>query len=560
MTPFEVYIKTMYWSVVTFTTVGYGDLSPINKEEKVFGMIYMLLNITLMSYIIGSITLLVVKNDADAGKYRHHVQILHSYCDHNLIMDDYHALKTQLKVEFDVQGGDEMVLSKFPKTMRQKVLYKLYSPGMQDTYLMEGIRQHFITDFLSACRIVIFSSGEELITRGATSTDLFFLVDGAVELSSPNSLRSRPVLKRAFSYADSVDHKKRVLERRDFINELSFFTESPQIDNVRTLTVCKMLMITKPEFMFIAEDHPNSFGRLLKNLCSKVKQFRETQDIMHMPTLPTRMEDLQKNGSDETASDDDESDTIMQSLTSAQIEAAFSTVQDMLDNHINRQKDESTTRFLLAASRDDVATINLMCDQGWDPDSADMDYRTALMVASMNGNVRSVEKLLDYGANPHSKDHHGTCSMLEAINNGHDAIIDVLLEERTYPDVLWLNDARASSLLNQAVFDRDVELLKRLIKANVNVNAKDYDLRRPIHIAASEGNMAEFRVLVEAGADLDVKDRWGNTVMEEAKRSGNSELIDYLLQTKLCRSTNNISASMLSVLSEEDDDEHLLES
>jgi len=248
----------------------------------------------------------------------------------------------------------------------------------------------------------------------------------------------------------------------------------------------------------------------------------------------------------------------MESLTSAQIEAIFSSVQDMLENHITRQKDESTTRFLLAASRDDVATINIMCEQGFDPNSADMDYRTALMVASMNGNVRSVEKLLDYGANPQLKDHHGTCAMLEAIHSGHDQVIGVLLEEHGchHADVHWLENARASSLMNQAVFDRDLGQLKRLIRANVNVNAKDYDSRRPIHIAASEGNMAEFQVLVEAGADLEVKDRWGNTVMDEARRSKNPELMDYLLHSKLCRSslvTNNASAgNVLSVLNEEE--------
>ncbi|CAJ1932854.1 unnamed protein product [Cylindrotheca closterium] len=583
MTSSQAYITTMYWSVVTFTTVGYGDLSPINKEEKVFAMIYMLLNITLMSYIIGSITLLVVKNDEAAGVYRHHLQILYKYCAHNNIMEDLPALKTQLKVEFDVQGGDEMILNKFPKTMRQKVLYKLYSSPLQDTYLMEGIRQHFITDFLSACRIVIFSSQEELLTRGATSSDLFFLVEGAVELSAPKNLRSRPSFKRAFSYGDTnhipTDQKSRVLDRRDFINELSFFTESPQIDTVRTLTVCKMLMITKPEFMFIADDHPNSFGKLLKNLCRKVKQFRKNQDMMHMPTLPVCMEhselpqeEWNMSDSDDDSNDDDhfhdgdstidaEHHTVMHSLTSAQIEAALSTVQDMLDNHVTRQKDESTTRFLLAASRDDVATIRHMCNRGFDPDSADMDYRTALMVASMNGHLRTVEKLLDFGANPHLKDHHGTCAMLEAINNRHDEIIDVLLEEHTHPDMNWLSDARASALLNQAVFDRDLPQLQRLLKANVNVNAKDHVDRRPVHIAAAEGNIAEFQLLVEAGADLDVKDHWGNTVMEEAKRSGNAEdIMDYLLQSTLCRSTANVSESMLSVLSEEDNEDELTNS
>lgn len=48
MSSFENYIISLYWSVVTFTTVGYGDFSPRTSIEQIFGMIYMLLNVVLM--------------------------------------------------------------------------------------------------------------------------------------------------------------------------------------------------------------------------------------------------------------------------------------------------------------------------------------------------------------------------------------------------------------------------------------------------------------------------------------------------------------------------------
>jgi CRP-like cAMP-binding protein len=572
LSPFQIYILTLYWSVVTFTTVGYGDLSPVNAAEQIFGMIYMLFNIILMSYIIGSITLLVVKNDEATGMYRDNLETLYSYCTANGLLDDplYKRLKTQLKVEFNHRNvGDEMVLNKFPKTMRQKVLYKLYSPSLEGTNLLKGIRQHFITDFLSACRIVIFSSGEELLTRGAVSSDLFLLVEGEVQLSSPELTRASSISKmdRLSSFGSDI-MSKRTMGNKDFINEISFFTESPQIDTVKTLTVCKTLIISKHEYKSIADDHPGSVGRLLHNLLNKVKMIKEHQELygssgMGMPNLPKSVAVLragsdfdQSNQSDKNTADEEESDTVMQSLTAAQTDAALSSVQDLVEMHINKQKDDHTTRFLFAANRDDIATIRLMCDQGFDPDSCDYDSRTALMVASMKGNVDAVEKLVEYGANPHMKDHHGTCALLEAIENGHDVIIDLLLNERTHPDMHWLDESRASSLLNQAVFDGNVALLQRLVKAGVDVNAGDYDMRRPVHVAASEGNMSAFKILVNAGADLSVRDRWDNSVMEDAKRAKNGKFVEYLQQQTLFRE----SSSSLPSLGEEEDEEEPMES
>ncbi|KAH9327021.1 hypothetical protein KI387_007199, partial [Taxus chinensis] len=55
------YVATVYWSISTLTTVGYGDLYAVNTREKVFTMFYMLFNLGLTSYLIGNITTLVVQ-------------------------------------------------------------------------------------------------------------------------------------------------------------------------------------------------------------------------------------------------------------------------------------------------------------------------------------------------------------------------------------------------------------------------------------------------------------------------------------------------------------------
>lgn len=59
----EKYIYSFYYSITTMTTVGYGDFSPGNTAEVIFGTVYMLFNIVLNSYILGTITMVVIKAD-----------------------------------------------------------------------------------------------------------------------------------------------------------------------------------------------------------------------------------------------------------------------------------------------------------------------------------------------------------------------------------------------------------------------------------------------------------------------------------------------------------------
>lgn len=59
----------MYWSITTLTTVGYGDLHPVNRGEMVYDIFYMLLNLALTSYIIGNMTNLIIRVTARTRDY-----------------------------------------------------------------------------------------------------------------------------------------------------------------------------------------------------------------------------------------------------------------------------------------------------------------------------------------------------------------------------------------------------------------------------------------------------------------------------------------------------------
>ncbi|XP_033727832.1 glutaminase kidney isoform, mitochondrial-like isoform X2 [Pecten maximus] len=80
-------------------------------------------------------------------------------------------------------------------------------------------------------------------------------------------------------------------------------------------------------------------------------------------------------------------------------------------------------------------------------------------------------------------------------------------------------------------FKGDVTAMRRYALQGVEMNQQDYDGRTALHVAAAEGhlNVVNF-LLEECHVDFRLKDRWGYTPLEEAKRFGKKDIEELLEQ------------------------------
>ena len=53
--PSEIYFASIYWSVMTLTSIGYGDIVPVNRAEHIFVIFCMVMGGVCWAYILGSI-------------------------------------------------------------------------------------------------------------------------------------------------------------------------------------------------------------------------------------------------------------------------------------------------------------------------------------------------------------------------------------------------------------------------------------------------------------------------------------------------------------------------
>jgi ankyrin repeat protein len=160
-------------------------------------------------------------------------------------------------------------------------------------------------------------------------------------------------------------------------------------------------------------------------------------------------------------------------------------------------------------------------------DSIDSTGRTPLSWASARGDITSVQKLLHHGANPNIA---STCcmpSLYYAVRPTSHRCITPLLASGAQVDARtdWLQ----TPLHHAAAYKDNPRFLEALIDSRADVNARDRDGNTPLGCAALSNHATSAAFLLKHGADIDSQDLEGWTALLDAVDTNNHDVLRLLL-------------------------------
>ncbi|CAN1827555.1 Potassium channel SKOR [Linum perenne] len=279
---------------------------------------------------------------------------------------------------------------------------------------------------------------------------------------------------------DGSEETVSLLQPNSSFGEISILCNIPQPYTVRVCELCRLLRLDKQAFSDILEIYFNDGRKILNNL-------------LEAKEAPLRDKQLESD----------------------------------ITFHIGKQEAELALRVNSAAYHGDLSQLKGYIRAGADPNRTDYDGRSPLHLAASRGYEDMARFLVQKGVDVNIRDKFGNTPLMEAIKSGHDRVASLLVGKGAS-----LNIEDAGSFLCTSVARGDSDFLKRILANGVDPNSKDYDHRTPLHVAASEGLFLMAKLLVEAGASVFTKDRWGNTPLDEGRRCGNKNLIKLLEEAK----------------------------
>lgn len=187
---FMLYLNALYFSLATMTTVGYGDLSPVNSDEKLFGIFYFLLSIVAFSGVVGSVgEVLHAFQNASASK-RSQLSELKQYMRWRKIPTHIqqklrHFLTYSLEhCESDLADQEDQILEQLSPALRQQVCSFVYGDAFKNltclAWLFEDRRTLPKDVFLTHVRTELHGPGDLIFIAGELADKVYALYEGTM--------------------------------------------------------------------------------------------------------------------------------------------------------------------------------------------------------------------------------------------------------------------------------------------------------------------------------------------------------------------------------------------
>ncbi|HEX6993378.1 MAG TPA: ankyrin repeat domain-containing protein [Gammaproteobacteria bacterium] len=214
---------------------------------------------------------------------------------------------------------------------------------------------------------------------------------------------------------------------------------------------------------------------------------------------------------------------------------------------VNEAAADGTTALHWAVAADDVVLVERLLAAGADPNAVNEFGATPMSEAAIVGNPDVIARLLDAGADPDSANEDGQTALMLLARTANVDAARLLLDHGANVDAREV--LRGQTALMWAAAERQPEMMRLLIEHGADVDARSriHDWERqvsgepraqyrpsggltPLLFAAREGCLECVRILLDAGADIDLPDPDGITPLIMAVANMHFDVAAHLVE------------------------------
>lgn len=225
------YLLSLYWTIISLSTIGYGDISPYTLPERIFAIFWMIFAMYLLSFTISSLSLTLSQIDLKKIHLNDQMSFIDDFSSEVKLSK---RLKKELqqtvlqKIEKFTYSYENQValIAELPKEIKKEVALNLQGGAAIrfDLFFSEDLS--LIIEILPLLENLQIKGMQRLYSKGENANKIFFLIKGQVNFLLNNDMTTFQV------FSD-----------RGYFGDIETILGIPRMNSAETSTECKILLM-----------------------------------------------------------------------------------------------------------------------------------------------------------------------------------------------------------------------------------------------------------------------------------------------------------------------------
>uniref|UniRef100_A0AC35TRU5 Cyclic nucleotide-binding domain-containing protein n=1 Tax=Rhabditophanes sp. KR3021 TaxID=114890 RepID=A0AC35TRU5_9BILA len=246
------YITSLYFTLSTITSIGFGNVSATTDSEKIFTIITMLLGSLMYASIFGNVSAIIQRLYSGTAKYHTEMSRLREFIRfHQIPSPLRQRLEEYFQHAWSYTNGIDMnlVLKGFPDCLQADICLHLNRSLLTNCAAFAGCSAGCLRALSMRMRTTHAPPGDTLVHRGDILTGLNFIARGSVEIVKDDMVMG--ILGKDDTFGE---------------NPLIYDDVGKASCSVRALTYCDLHRILRDDLLDCVEMYPEMGESFCKNL------------------------------------------------------------------------------------------------------------------------------------------------------------------------------------------------------------------------------------------------------------------------------------------------------